>query len=197
MAPLTLPKLLNVNVIDVIEDTPPEGCEAVRWILVTREPIDTQEDVERVVDIYRCRWLIEEYFKALKTGCAFEKRQLKSRHALLNALGIFSVIAWRLLQLRALSRSEPSAPASTAISNRQISLLGKIRQQQRKPALSNAPTMEEVTLAIAQLGGHIKNNGPPGWIVLGRGYESLLLLELGWNAAHDHLKHVGQCSCDQ
>jgi hypothetical protein len=34
-------------------------------------------------------------------------------------------------------------------------------------------------LAIAALGGHIKNNGDPGWLVLGRGYEDLLLLERG------------------
>jgi hypothetical protein len=34
-------------------------------------------------------------------------------------------------------------------------------------------------LAIARLGGHIKNNGDPGWIVLGRGFDALLLLELG------------------
>ena len=34
-------------------------------------------------------------------------------------------------------------------------------------------------LAIAQLGGHIKNNGDPGWIVLGRGYDRLLMLEEG------------------
>jgi hypothetical protein len=34
-------------------------------------------------------------------------------------------------------------------------------------------------LAIAALGGHIKNNGDPGWLVLGRGLHDLLLLELG------------------
>jgi hypothetical protein len=30
-----------------------------------------------------------------------------------------------------------------------------------------------------QLGGHIKNNGEPGWIVLGRGFQKLLDLEEG------------------
>jgi hypothetical protein len=34
-------------------------------------------------------------------------------------------------------------------------------------------------LAVAALGGHLKNNGEPGWIVLGRGMEDLLLLEHG------------------
>jgi len=35
-------------------------------------------------------------------------------------------------------------------------------------------------LAVAAEGGHIKNNGDPGWLVLGRGYEKLLDMELGF-----------------
>ena len=35
---------------------------------------------------------------------------------------------------------------------------------------------------MASVGGHIKNNGQPGWQVLARGYHDLLILELGWLA---------------
>jgi hypothetical protein len=45
------------------------------------------------------------------------------------------------------------------------------------------PTNHEVYLALAALGGHLRSNGPPGWIVLGRAYEKLLVLEQGWIAA--------------
>ncbi len=38
-------------------------------------------------------------------------------------------------------------------------------------------------LALAALGGHLRSNGPPGWIVLGRAYEKLLILERSWLAA--------------
>jgi hypothetical protein len=38
-------------------------------------------------------------------------------------------------------------------------------------------------LAIARLGGHIRNNGAPGWLVLGRGYYQLLTLEIGYRLA--------------
>ena len=40
-------------------------------------------------------------------------------------------------------------------------------------------------LGIAGLGGHIRNNGEPGWIVLGRGFDDLLLIELGYLLAKD------------
>jgi hypothetical protein len=42
--------------------------------------------------------------------------------------------------------------------------------------------IRQAMLAVAQLGGHIKNNGDPGWLVLGRGYEELLVLEEGARA---------------
>jgi hypothetical protein len=47
------------------------------------------------VDCYRGRWTIEEYFKALKTGCQYERRQLETAHSLLNALAILAPVAWR------------------------------------------------------------------------------------------------------
>jgi hypothetical protein len=40
-------------------------------------------------------------------------------------------------------------------------------------------------LAVAALGGHLKSNGDPGWLVLGRGMHDLLLLELGWRAREE------------
>ena len=60
----------------------------MEWVLWTSEPVETAEQVAQVVDGYRTRWLIEEYFKALKTGCAFEERQLRSIRTLTNALGL-------------------------------------------------------------------------------------------------------------
>ena len=41
----------------------------------------------------------------------------------------------------------------------------------------------DAMLAVAKLGGHLKRNGDPGWITLGRGYERLLTLEEGWKLA--------------
>jgi Transposase DNA-binding/Transposase DDE domain len=176
---------LPLNVVYVEETSPPHGVEPISWMLLTNEPIETCEQVEKVVDAYRARWTIEEFFKALKTGCAFEKRQLESLDALRNALAVFSVVAYRLLLLRSVSRLTPQAPGTTVASRRQIELLRTIPQLDRRfadIAVSAHATTSDILLAIAKLGGHLKNNGPPGWQVIGRGYDSLLLLELGWQA---------------
>jgi hypothetical protein len=144
---------------------------------VTNESLRTQADVERVVDIYRTRWLIEEYFKALKSGCIYEQRQFESRHALLNALAIFLPIACHMLWLRWRAQAA-DASALDVLSRQQLQILRVIAQT---PIPKN-PTAREALLVIAAIGGHIKNNGEPGWASIRHGYERLLLAETLWNA---------------
>jgi len=169
---------LSLNVVHVWEPAPPAGEPAVSWVLYTSDPIDTKEQLLSVVDHYRSRWVVEEFFKALKTGCSIEKRQLESYHALSVALAVFLPVAWRILLARSLSRKIPDAPANVVASEVQLHLLRHRLKLKALPA-----TAESATLAIAKLGGHLKRNGAPGWMTLGRGLESLLLMEAGWRAA--------------
>ena len=106
--------MLRLNVIHVFERKPPKGQPAVEWFLLTNLPIDSDEAIAFAVDCYRARWTIEEFFKALKTGCQFEKRQLESAHSLLNALAILAPVAWRLLLLRHLRTSEEQSAGRRA-----------------------------------------------------------------------------------
>jgi hypothetical protein len=169
---------IRLNVIHVFERKPPPGEPAVEWFLLTNLPIDNDKEIAFAVDCYRARWAIEDYFKALKTGCQFERRQLESAHSLLNALAILAPVAWRLLLLRHLGRSSKPAPATHALTPSQLEVL---RAVAKKP-LRARPNARDAMLAVAALGGHIKSNGDPGWLVLGRGLHDLLLLELGWQA---------------
>ena len=75
------------------EVDPPDGEPPLEWRLVTTELITTPEQVLRIVEWYRTRWLIEEFYKCLKTGCAYEKRQLESLDTLLVALALLAPIA--------------------------------------------------------------------------------------------------------
>jgi len=164
------PDTLTVNVLRVWEPQPEPGEEPVEWRLFTSEPIDTQEQLEQVVDSYRARWIVEEYFKALKTGCNFESSQLESRRSLENLLALYIPVAWQLLLLRSAARDEPERPATDVLSTVQIAVLRMIAPS--KP-LPDQPTVGDVARVVAELGGHIKSNGPPGWQVLGRGFDDL------------------------
>lgn len=172
---------LALNVIHVFERKPPPGESPVEWFLLTNLPVDTPDAISFAVDCYRARWSIEEFFKALKTGCQYEKRQLESAESLLNALAIFAPVAWRLLLLRHVARSDEKAAASTALTPTQLAVLRAVS----KHPLPAQPTAKQAMLAVAKLGGHLKSNGDPGWLVLGRGFHDLLIMEMAWRARGD------------
>jgi hypothetical protein len=174
-----LPRSLTLNFVRVFELETPVGDAPIEWRLVTTEPIETEQDLLRIVDIYRTRWVIEEYFKALKSGCNFEKRGFESLHALLNCLAIFAPIGCRLYNIKMLGRNQPNRSTMKLANPIQIKILAHQTQQSEQSLQSAGAFMG----AVAQLGGHIKYNGLPGWQVLARGYEKLLQLEEGWRIA--------------
>lgn len=181
------PEQLTLNVVHVREPNPPEGHQAVDWKLITTEPIETPEQVAEIIDAYRGRWTIEEFFKALKSGCAIEKRQLESYDALAMMLALLAPVAWRLLQLRSLADSVPDLPADRVLTDLQLKVL---RAKARDP-FPDSPTVADALFAVARLGGFLKHNKRPGWQVLGRGFHDLLLMEAGWASA------LAEMSCDQ
>lgn len=187
VAPLGQPTM-RLSVVEVLETDPPEGEEAVHWLILSSLPIDEEAAICRVVDIYRKRWIIEEFFKSLKTGCAAEKRGARSRHSLLNTVALLVPIAWRLLVLRATERSAPACAADSVVDEVELAAL---RQLVPKARLPKRPTAHQVLLAIAAVGGHLKHNGPPGWLVLGRGMEDLLRFTAGFRAAMKLMEQAG------
>jgi hypothetical protein len=165
---------LRVGLVHVLEPDPPSGEEPIEWVLLTSLPTNTATEVDFVIDSYRARWVIEELFKALKSGCALEKRQLESVRSITNVLAVSLPIAWLLLALRSCSRDQPDRPARTLLPPLMLQALRLLYLQRTKKALPDDPTVKDVTWAIAALGGHIKNNGEPGFLVLGRGMADLI-----------------------
>lgn len=175
---------ITINVVRVWEPEPPEGEAAVEWILLTNEPIATPEQQFAIVDHYRARWVIEEYIKAIKSGCDFEKRQIQDYEGLVNLLAIFAPIAYHMLLIRSEARRTPDAPATEVISQDHIDVLRACGRRKLQPN----PTTREIYLAIAALGGHLKHNGDPGWSTLAYGLEELEKLTRGWLAAKLQLR---------
>jgi hypothetical protein len=154
-----------------------EGEEDLEWVLFTTVPVKNAKQAKEILQWYEFRWVIEEYHKCLKTGCAMEKRQLETASRLQALLGFLAVIAVRLLQLREMSRIEPERLA--------IEVAPQLFVQTVKQRLSLKPTVEEMTVrefyhAVARLGGFIgrKSDGDPGWQTLWRGWERLQ--DLSW-----------------
>jgi hypothetical protein len=163
-------------VVELIEEHPPEGVEALHWVLLTSEPVTNLSEALCIVKFYQLRWGVEEYHKALKTGCRVEQRYYETSARLERVTGMLAVLAVRLLQIRSLADEEPDRPAKEVVPAAWIKVLAKVRKR-------NAETMtiKEFVKHLGGLGGHLgrKRDGNPGWITLWRGLEKLLLILRG------------------
>jgi hypothetical protein len=171
----------NVQAIYLHESDPPAEIEPVDWLLLTSESIGGWQDVSRLIDFYRCRWVIEEWHRALKEGCRLEASQLDMPEDHCRLAAILSVIAVRLLQLRDLADPQhPSANDPEAL--KRWAPQGWIRvvaHLSGQPSRSLTP--RQFFLTIAKKGGYLarKNDPRPGWKVLWRGWYDIALLVQG------------------
>lgn len=171
---------LPVWVVRVWENNPPRGAEPLEWFLLTNEPVATAATAREVINWYECRWIIEEYHKAQKTGCDIESMQFTHASRLEPMIALQSIVALTLLNLRDLSR-RPEAektPANEVVAQEYVDVLSCWRHGEIRPDW----TVHEFFLALARLGGHQnrRKDKRPGWLVLWRGWSDLQLLAVGW-----------------
>jgi hypothetical protein len=164
---------LKLWVVVVREVKPPKGQTPLTWVLLTNVPVANEADAWERTGWYECRWVIEEYHKAQKTGCAIEDLQFTSSQALQPMIALLSVVAVTLLNLREAARNEETAqhPATEHVDRRYVAVLSAWRYKRVRLDL----TVHEFFHALARLGGHQnrKRDHRPGWIVLWRGWMAL------------------------
>jgi len=161
------------------EADPPEGTEALEWFLLSFEEISSAAKAWEIASFYECRFVVEEYHKAQKTGCQIEDIQFETAQALQPMIGLLSVVAVMLLNLRQAARREDAdSRKATEIVDREYEEV--LRAWRHKKACSEM-TVREFYLALGRLGGHMnrKSDGMPGWLTLWRGWMKLELLVVG------------------
>jgi hypothetical protein len=172
---------VTVNAVIVREiDTPP-GEEPVEWVLLTTLPIDTIEQIKRVVEYYCTRWHIEIFFRTLKSGCRIEERRFEHVDRIERALGLYLIAAWRTLFVTWMGRECPDMDCQAIFEPSEWKAVWAATQ--RKPPPKRPPALQEIVTLIAQLGGYVpRKNSEPGtqtvWIGLQRMYD----LALAWDA---------------
>lgn len=104
---------ITLNVLQAQEIDPPTGATPLSWTLISDLPVATLRQCQRVIGIYRCRWLIEDLHKGMKTGLRIEQSQLSDYRRLSALAGIVSVVAVFLLQTRHAPRARAASRNST------------------------------------------------------------------------------------
>lgn len=161
---------ISFNVVIAQEVSPPEGEEPVSWTLLTTLPVRTAAEVTLIVEYYRSRWTIEEYFKVLKSGCAVEKLQLETAQRLQVAITLYMIVAYRVLLLVKLGRETPDVSCEAVLDQEEWKIAYQIDTKKKPP--KKPPRLGDIVTMIAKLGGYTarKSDGPPGqktvWIGL-------------------------------
>lgn len=170
---------IPMTAVEVREVGPPRGVAPLRWVLLTSEPATSFAAAWRIIEWYERRPLIEEYHKCLKTGCRVEGRQYQTGDRLAPVIGLLSVLAVRLLQLKLAARTDPERPAADVVPATWLAALPAVLKS-RKPI----KTVREFFRRLAGLGGFLgrKGDGEPGWQTVWRGLETLLLCLRGAEA---------------
>lgn len=163
---------VKVNAVLVRESKPNENDQPLEWLLLTSLPINTSEEVQQIIGYYLQRWMIEIFFKVLKSGCKIESRRFEHIDRFLPALSLYLIVAWRSLYVCRVSRSHREASCEIVYTEAEWKSVWQIVTKTLPPG--QPPKLMEMTRLMAQLGGYIdrKNSGPPGpqsvWIGLQR-----------------------------
>jgi hypothetical protein len=149
----------------------------VEWLLVTSWPVETEKDLLQVVEFYSRRWLIEEYHKCLKSGMGVETTQFRTHARLARIIGLYSVLAVRLLQLAKAVKACPNCKATKFVDKTFVQALASARGMS-----ASKMTLKEYWRGMAMMGGFRgrRSDGDPGWITLWRGFIQLRLLAQGF-----------------
>jgi hypothetical protein len=168
----------EVTVILAREESPPPGEKPIEWLLLTNERIETLGEACLRVDWYRRRWLVEVYFRVLKSGCKVEALQLEKAERLERALVIHLVIAWRVLHLVTLGRDCPDLPCEVVFAPEEWRAAWVVAKRQPPPEAPPTlpPTLGEMTRIVAGFGGFLgrKGDGHPGPKALWEGMLKLM-----------------------
>jgi hypothetical protein len=171
---------LDLTVIHAFEPTAPKGRKRLEWKLLTDIPVETCNEAVEKIKWYAMRWKIEVFHKILKSGCRAEDAKLRTADRLANLVSVFCIISWRVLWLTMLSRTSPEAPATVALTDKEIVLLDRLVGDAGNRKTRSGTLLFYLT-KLARLGGYLAraSDPPPGNMVVWRGLTRLTDIVLG------------------
>lgn len=180
-----LPKRITLTLIELREPNPPEGAEALTWRLLTTHAAPDAATAWQIVDWYRRRWVIEQFFRILKRqGLQIEDSQVESAERLIKLVAIAARAAVIILQLTQARDGASRLTAPLVFSPAEIATLDAIDASYHRPRSNPHPRLSLAWAAwvIARLGGW---NGrattrPPGPITFKHGLDLLQTMAKGW-----------------
>lgn len=172
-----LPASVRLSLVDTREVEAPRRIDRLHWRLLTTWPVDVLSEALMVSGMYRCRWMIEQLFRTMKTQ-GFDIEALRTEteaplKRLVTATLIAAITVQQLLHARDGKSARPLSdilpPEDTALLqavNRSVE--GKTERQQNPHP---PDSLAYAAWVCGRLGGWTGYYGEPGPIVLLRGWQ--------------------------
>lgn len=185
-----LPDQVTLTLIELVEPSPPQGAEALVWRLLTTHTAADAETAWQIVDWYRARWMIEQFFRTLKKqGFQIEDSQLETAERLIKLVAIAARAAVIVMQLVHARDGKSSLPASAVFTPQEIDMLEVLNKSYHKPTQKRSNPHPKNSLpwaawVIARLGGWSgytsKAAEIPGPITFKNGIDIFRRMAEGW-----------------
>lgn len=183
-----LPESVSLTAIEVFEPEPPEGLEPIHWRLLTTHDVPDAATAWRLVDWYKRRWIIEQFFRVLKSqGLRIEDSQIDSAAILLKLIAAAAKAAAITIQLLQARDGRSALAAAAAFDSHQIQALAALDASYRAKTARQKNPHPHASLAwagwiIARLGGWdgYPSSRPPGPITFKNGLDHFLAIAKGW-----------------
>lgn len=192
------PEFKQLNAIEVkeIKETIPEGSKGIHWRLLTTHKVESFSDAVRIVEFYKYRWYIEQFFRILKKrGFDVESSEFESGEALKNLVLLALPSAIKVMMLM-LARDGSTQKNTTFLFDEEelecLIELNKKYEGKLKTHKNPYPkkTLGWISWIMARMGGWKgkRSERPPGPITFYRGLEDFERIMIGWRLS-SLLKH--------
>lgn len=171
---------VSVNVVLAREINPPPNEQPVEWLLLTNQAVNDVEQVRQVIQYYCVRWMIEVFFRVLKSGCRVEDRRFEQMDRLLTCVAVYLIVAWRTLYVCRLGRSLPDVNCEVLFDPAEWKSVWQVVHQTPPP--KTPPRLKEMVRLIAGLGGYVpRAKSDPGPQTIWIGLQRMHDFAMCWN----------------
>ena len=180
-----LPDTITLMLVDVREVSTPQDGEPIHWRLVTTHTVTSLNEARRIVDLYRMRWAIEEFFRTLKTaGFDIEGADIGDPQVMIKLVAATTIAGVTVMQLVKARDGTTDQQLTDAFDPGDQPILEALSTQLEGDTVRQKNPHPKGSLAfagwvIARLGGWTGYYGKPGPKVMRRGLEDFRRIKYG------------------
>jgi hypothetical protein len=180
-----LPATIALTMVDVRETSMPEDSKPIHWRLLTTHAVTNLGEARRIVDLYRMRWTIEEFFHTLKTaGFNIEAADIGNPQIMIKLVAAATVATVTVMQLvkardgtTGQNLADAFDPADQPILEAVSTQLEGKTDRQKNPHPKGS--LAFASWVIGRLGGWTGYYGKPGPRVMRQGLDDFQRIKYG------------------